>query len=67
LLIESHICSGTGRSVRTTVPRSPRNPRIHAATSSTLLMVADSPISRTWAGVSMMISSHTVPRGWSSM
>ena len=67
LLIDSHISSGTGRSVRTTVAMSPRSPRIHAATSSTLLIVADSPMRRTCAGVSMMISSHTVPRGWSSM
>jgi len=67
LLTESQSASGTGRSVRTTGPMSPRSPAIHAATSSTLLIVADSPIRRTCAGVSMMISSQTVPRGWSSM
>jgi len=67
LLIDSDISRGTGRSTRITVPMSPRNPRIQAATSSTLLMVADNPISLTCRGVSMMISSHTVPLGWSSM
>ncbi len=46
LCIASQSLSSTGRSVRTTVATGPRSPVIHAATSSTLLIVADSPMKR---------------------
>ena len=63
LLIDSHISSGTGRSVRTTVAMSPRRPRIQAATSSTLLIVAESPIRRTWRGrLDDDLLPHRAPR-----
>ena len=59
----SHISSATGRVVWITVSTVPRSPVIQVATSSTLLTVALSPISRMCRGDSMITSSHTVPRG----
>ena len=63
LFIASQSFSSTGRSVRTTVATGPRSPVIHAATSSTLLIVAESPMKRMCFGAWTMTSSHTVPRG----